>query len=89
MAKISARGAVKLAEASRELTTEDGTVVRYHYVLCSDGRVLRAFSLPHAERAYDRKRSSYSVLRAWSGLSRAELVQRFCVWAVQKDMVLS
>lgn len=93
MAKITAHGAVKLMEASRDVATDSngtfGPITRYHYVLCSDGRVLRSFSFPQAGNAYDRKRSSYSVLRAWSGLSRGELLTRFAAWAGQKGLVLS
>lgn len=64
MAKISARGATKVAEAHFDFTDSfAGTthVVRYFYVLRSDGAILSANAWPNAESAYDRKRTGYSI----------------------------
>lgn len=41
MAKISARGATKLAEYRRTFHTTDGRALTSVIVLCSDGRILR------------------------------------------------
>lgn len=64
MAKISANGAVKLAEAHLDtIDPEDigvGGMWRTIYVLRSDGVVLRATQFPqHPNGAYDRKRQGY------------------------------
>lgn len=66
MAKISAHGAHKVAEASFDMDRSDydthfGSVVRYHYVLTSDGRILSAHSWPQARSSYDRSRSAYTI----------------------------
>lgn len=60
MAKISARGATKVAEAHFDFT-DSTSVVRYFYVLRSDGVILKATSWPNAATAYDRKRTGYSI----------------------------
>ena len=66
MAKISANGAVKLAEAHLDTYDDEdigvGGMWRTIYVLRSDGVVLRATQFPqHPNGAYDRKRSAYKV----------------------------
>jgi hypothetical protein len=60
MAKISARGATKVTEAHFDFT-DSTSVVRYFYVLRSDGAILSANAWPNAESAYDRKRTGYSI----------------------------
>jgi hypothetical protein len=65
MAKISARGATKLAEASIDMPFDQsvGGVARLFYVLRSDGAILKATSFPnHPRGAYDRKRTGYTII---------------------------
>jgi hypothetical protein len=60
MAKISAHGATKLAEGYYDFDFGSSLgVARNHYVLRSDGAILKASSYPNAERSYDRRRTSY------------------------------
>lgn len=62
MAKISAHGSTKLAEGFYDFNYGGSLgAVRTFYVLRSDGVILRASSYPFAQRAYDRKRSGYTV----------------------------
>lgn len=62
MAKISAHRGSKVAEASFDLTDDlDSHVVRYFYVLRSDGAILSTFSWPNATNSYDRSRHGYSI----------------------------
>lgn len=64
MAKISARGARKLAEQSIDMPMDErvGGVARLFLVLRSDGVILRATSFPHHPHgAYDRKRTGYTI----------------------------
>jgi hypothetical protein len=96
MAKISARGAVKLAEATQDIPADDmgsvGGTIRVFYVLRSDGVVLRATSFPfHPGGSYDRKRSSYAVTGRMlkSTATRAELLAAFAQFAARKNAVLS
>jgi hypothetical protein len=66
MAKISARGAAKVASASRTTTDDDGYVVKTRLALRSDGKVLRAVDLLSPDRAqYGSRgwnRGSYSIV---------------------------
>lgn len=62
MAKISAYGAVKVADGAIDVTEEGADTIRYHFVLRSDGEVLRASSYPFAASAYLRKRSGYTLV---------------------------
>lgn len=64
MAKISARGASKVAQASKSWTDEDGWQHKQRLALRSDGKVLRAHDLLSPERvSYGAgwNRGSYSI----------------------------
>lgn len=66
MAKVSARGASKLAQANREWCDADGYDHRIRLTLRSDGAVLRAHDLrsPSARENYGSRgwsRSGYSI----------------------------
>jgi|KBSMisStaDraftv2_1062788.scaffolds.fasta_scaffold541757_3 hypothetical protein len=97
MAKISARGAVKLAEATSDYTAEDndglqgvGGIVRTFYVLRSDGTVLAASSFPnHPGGSYDRKRSTYkAVARMSKDIGREGMLAAFGRFAARKGATL-
>lgn len=66
MAKVSARGVVKLAQANKEWQDEDGWDHKIRYALRSDGKVLRAHDLrsPQARESYGTRgwnRGGYSI----------------------------
>ena len=66
MAKISARNGSKVAEASFDLPSDTGasnfgSIVRYFFVLRSDGAILSTFSWPEADSSYDRSRKGYTI----------------------------
>lgn len=66
MAKISARGATKIAQANREWQDEDGYDHRIRIALRSDGAMLRAHDLrsPAMREAYGSRgwnRGGYSI----------------------------
>jgi hypothetical protein len=66
MAKLSARGARKLAEFHVDHSTSDpgsflGDTTRVWFVLRSDGVILRAIAYPNAETSYDRSRKGYTT----------------------------
>lgn len=96
MAKISARGATKLAEAIANDVSPDwpGNVARTFYVLRSDGGVLRATSFPnHPGGSYDRQRSGYKLLGkapvAIIAEGREALVAWFDRFAARKGAVVA
>jgi hypothetical protein len=95
MAKISARGAVKLAEAHLDMESSDwpGGVARTIYVLRSDGVVLRATQFPqHPQGAYDRKRTGYvkvgKLAEAIRAGGRPSMLLAFERFAARKGAVL-
>jgi hypothetical protein len=53
MAKISARGAVKIAQASKTWTDEDGWDHKLRLALRSDGKVLKAHDLRDPRKVRD------------------------------------
>ncbi len=66
MAKISARGATKIAQANKEWRDEDGYDHRQRIALRSDGALLRAHDLrsPSMREAYGSRgwnRGGYSI----------------------------
>ena len=92
MAKISARGAVKLAEATMDEESSDwpGGVARTFYVLRSDGTILRASSFPnHPGGSYDRKRTAYTVMGKLKACTTAEKHEAFARYIARKGAVLS
>jgi len=86
MAKISARGAHKVCENSVDIdrSSDDigsflGPVARVHYVLRSDGKILRAIAYPQATTAYDRKRGGYTIVATIKpGYDMREVFDRYC-----------
>jgi len=67
MAKIHARGAVKMMQAHKEWTDKDGYRIKRRYALRSDGAILVATDLLSPERAqYGSRgwnRGSYSIFQ--------------------------
>jgi hypothetical protein len=63
MAKISARGAVKIAQASKTWTDEDGWDHKLRLALRSDGKVLKAHDLRDPRKVRD---YGYSPAKAWN-----------------------
>ena len=82
MAKISAHNATKLAEGAVQV--EGVGIIRIHFVLRSDGSVLKATSQPSAPTPYLRKRSGYVLLGKAPQQSPAELKAWFDLFLVKQ-----
>lgn len=81
MAKISARGCVKLAQASKTADSESGYTVKTRLALRSDGKVLRAIDLQHDGRW---QRGGYSIIGALAEKNGRSPVERFHRYATQR-----
>jgi hypothetical protein len=85
MAKISARGCHKLAEATFDFPRDDsgtcdhfGPVLRHVFVLRSDGHILSCTSHPQAADSYDRRRSGLTLWKKFKAeVPASEYVERF------------
>jgi len=63
MAKISARGATKVAQASKSWTDEDGWDHKHRLALRSDGKVLAAHDIRDPKKVRD---YGYTPSKAWN-----------------------
>jgi hypothetical protein len=63
MAKISARGASKRAQASKSWTDEDGWDHKIRLALRSDGKILRAHDIRDPKKVRD---YGYTPAKAWN-----------------------
>lgn len=83
MAKISARGCVKLAQASKIDDSESGYTVKTRLALRSDGKVLRAIDIRH-DGDSQWQRGGYSIIGALTEKNGRSPVERFHRYATQR-----
>lgn len=88
MAKISARGCVKLAAASLTRTDEDGYVHKTRITLRSDGKVLRAHDLlPPSMAQYGSRgwnRGGYTIIGSLTEKNGRSPIERFHSYATSR-----
>lgn len=82
MAKISARGATKVAQANKQWTDEDGWDHKMIYTLRSDGAVLRKHSLrsPQMRESYGSRgwnEGGYSIIGKLAPVGDRSSLDRF------------
>jgi hypothetical protein len=87
MAKISARGATKVAQANRQWTDEDGWTHKIRLALRSDGKVLRAHDLKSPDSGYW-NRGGYSITGTLSAKDGRTPLARFERYVTQRGFTL-